>query len=111
MVNKKTPSVAGGVLRVRALPLRSAHTTSRHPAKRDGGSRRDDLDATAHDANIANCRCRVKALARKAAALQICFLLAVPAKADVSKIDDRLDQRSAAFETAASQLPQDEEFP
>jgi hypothetical protein len=67
------------------LPLRSARTTSRHPAKWDGGSRRDDPGTTAHDANIANRRCRVKTLARQGPRSGFVSQLIVPAK------DDRIE--------------------
>jgi hypothetical protein len=38
------------------------------------------------------------------------LLLRLPGKGACKEIDDRLDQHRASFETAASQLPQDDEF-
>jgi hypothetical protein len=38
-------------------------------------------------------------------------LSVIPAKRRVKQTEIELDRRGASFETAASQLPQDEEFP
>jgi hypothetical protein len=38
------------------------------------------------------------------------FLSPIPGEGPCQEIDDQLDQRRESFETAAPQLPQDEEF-